>query len=433
MNKDLENIDIINDFLNIYNMVIDSYNSRIFQTINEKYTIIDKATLAMYLYVKIIKKLNLETEDAKEVLISYVLRQTIYAETGNLDLEIADKSREKSYNEVIEKLIIEKFDYRNRNLKKLKYNYQTIKQNEFFNLIKFCEDISIWCILNKMKNRGNTEVIPFLKDLKNKLKNIKKSLAKSKTELDKEKIKIINDIISGKFVDTTYFKTIDVGLNLRDVYRYSTLTAMLPENVLFHQYTITLVSIIFSEYLNSIGENIDIYKIVVKSLFHDFSEFTGNEIVTQVKNYNEDTIKMFAEIEEKDEEVLKEKLGEDIYIIISEYKKEKEGYVSEVVDKVLGIMKLWIELEYMNNMKFIKSICSIFQSRFKRFKKIEEMDNIKNKEHILDIVREVYIFLKENMMDKNEELLLQEFTKEEIKEFRKEIKLIKKNKKEFLA
>ena len=61
------------------------------------------------------------------------------------------------------------------------------------------------------------------------------------------------------------------------------------------------------------------------------------------------------------------------------------------------------------------------------------MDDIKNKEHIFDIVREVYIFLKENMMNKNEELLLQEFTKKEIKEFREEIKLIKKNKKEFLV
>ena len=38
MNKELENIDIIEDFLNIYNVAIDSYSSKIWQVINEKYT-----------------------------------------------------------------------------------------------------------------------------------------------------------------------------------------------------------------------------------------------------------------------------------------------------------------------------------------------------------------------------------------------------------
>lgn len=45
-----------------------------------------------------------------------------------------------------------------------------------------------------------------------------------------------------------------------------------------------------------------------KSLFHDFSEYKGNEIVTQVKNYNAETIKMFAEMEKADEQELENKL-----------------------------------------------------------------------------------------------------------------------------
>ena len=47
----------------------------------------------------------------------------------------------------------------------------------------------------------------------------------------------------------------------------------------------------------------------------------------------------------------------------------------EVLDKMLGIMKLCIEVEYMGNQTYLKAICSVFQSRFKRFKKVEKIDS----------------------------------------------------------
>ena len=73
-------------------------------------------------------------------------------------------------------------------------------------------------------------------------------------------------------------------MNLRDVYRYSSFTTILPENVLFHQYTITITSIIFAEYLNKeFKENFDITLLMEKSLFHDFGEYKGNEIVAHEK------------------------------------------------------------------------------------------------------------------------------------------------------
>ncbi len=66
---------------------------------------------------------------------------------------------------------------------------------------------------------------------------------------------------------------------------------------MFHQYTIATTSIIFAEYLNNeFKENFDIALLMERTLFHDFGEYKGNEIVTQVKYYNEDTIKMFKEI-----------------------------------------------------------------------------------------------------------------------------------------
>lgn len=44
--------DIIEDLLKIYISCIDSYNSKIYQTINDKYTIIDKSMLE---YISILK------------------------------------------------------------------------------------------------------------------------------------------------------------------------------------------------------------------------------------------------------------------------------------------------------------------------------------------------------------------------------------------
>ena len=113
---------ILEDLFKIYISCIDSYNSKILQTINDKYTIIDKAMLAVYLYVKILEDRKENSLESEEVLINYLLKQTIYGETGNLALEITDKTKIELYKKVIDELIIEKFEYKNRILKKLKYN-----------------------------------------------------------------------------------------------------------------------------------------------------------------------------------------------------------------------------------------------------------------------------------------------------------------------
>ncbi len=333
---------ILDDFFKIYLSAIDSYNPKIIQTINEKYTIIDKSMLSVYLFIKIIEDRNEHDSIAEETLENYMLRQLIYSETGNLALEIADKSKIELYNKVINELIIEKFEYKNRILNELNYNYKIVDSNEYTNLLDFCELISELAILNDLSRRGNIETKEYFEKRKQKFIELK---IDKNDKFKKEKSEIIKQISENKFEGTENCNLLEVALNLRDVYRFSTLTTTLPENVLFHQFTMAVSSIVFAQYLNSkMGEEINIYKIIVKSLFHDFGEYKGNEIVTQVKNYNEDTIKMFKEIEKTDEKDLKEKIGENIYQIIVDYGEEKEGYISELLDKMFGIMKLWIEV-----------------------------------------------------------------------------------------
>ena len=62
--------DIIEDLFKIYNSAIDSYNSKISQNINEKYTIIDKAMISTYLYIKILSNLNIKNNISKYILIN---------------------------------------------------------------------------------------------------------------------------------------------------------------------------------------------------------------------------------------------------------------------------------------------------------------------------------------------------------------------------
>ena len=88
---------LIEDLFKIYNSAIDSYNSKIFQVVNEKYTIIDRAMLSSYLYIKILYELDSMEDISKEILINYLVKQIIYGETGNLALDFTDKTKEKLY------------------------------------------------------------------------------------------------------------------------------------------------------------------------------------------------------------------------------------------------------------------------------------------------------------------------------------------------
>ena len=417
--------DIIEDLLKIYISCIDSYNSKIYQTINDKYTIIDKSMLAIYQYIKILEDRNEKNQEAINVLSNYILKQIIYSETG-------DKSKVDLYNEILDELVIEKFEYKNRIMKKLKYNYTKIELNEYKKLIVFLEDIAEFSIFQKLVLRGNQEAEIVLEKIKNKITQQYDNL-NTNDYFYKEKQKIIGLINKNEFLESQYGKLNSVALNLKDVYRYSNLPSQLPENVLLHQYTMTVMSIMMTEYCNqNLEDKIDLYTIIVKSLFHDFGEYKGTEIITHFKNYNEITKKMFAEIEEKDEKDLENQIGTNLYIIISNYKNGIEGYLSELIDKMLGIMKLWIEVGYFNNNAYIKSINSIYQDRFKRFLRIEHIEGVHNKEFFLELLREYYIYIKEHLVEKDLNYFLKYFTEEELQQFRREIDYLKNNLNEFL-
>lgn len=259
--------DIIEDLLKIYISCIDSYNSKIYQTINDKYTIIDKSMLAIYQYIKILENKNEKNEESIDVLKNYILKHVIYSETGNIVFEIADKSKIALYNEILDKLVLEKFEYKNRIMKKLKYNYTKIVPNKYSDLIAFLEDIGEFSIFQKLVSRGNQEAQKLLDKIKNKIISQSTNLPTS-DYFYKEKQEIIGLIENNEFFYSQYGKLNFVALNLKDVYRYSNLPSQLPENVLLHQYTMTVMSILLAEYCNNnLEDNFDLYTIIVNHYF----------------------------------------------------------------------------------------------------------------------------------------------------------------------
>lgn len=424
--------DIIEDIVKIYLSCTDSYSAKVHQTINDKYTIIDKSMIAAYLFVKIIEDRKEINNEVTDVLCNYLLRQNIYGETGSLAFEISD-SQFQLYNEILDKLIIEKYKYKNRIMKKLKYNYKNIKKGKYDELISFLEIIAEYSMFKKLVLRGNKEAQIIVDKNTIKITEYINSINAEEDYFYSEKKNIVDLILNNSFETSQYGNLVYVVLNLKDVYRYSNSFCTIPENDLLHQYEMAIVNLAFAEYCNKdLDENLDIYSIVVKSMFHDFGEYKGTEVVTHFKNYNEVTKKMFAEIEEKDEKELEAKIGTNLYNIISAYKYGAEGFVCESIDKFLGIMKLLVEVKYNNNYTFIRLLHSIYQERFKRFLRVENIDEIKNKKFFMDFIREYYIYIKGNVMEANLEYFFKYFTEEELEEYRAEITNLKSNPDSFL-
>lgn len=425
-------VDIIEDLIRLQMYNVDSYNAKIHQIYNEKYTNIDKAILTVYLFIKIVEDRSEKNDEVAETLTNYLLRQSIYGETGNIIFEISDTSKVGLYNEILDKLVLKKFEYRNRLMKKLKYKYENLSLNKYTELIVFLEDIAELAIFEKVLLRGNREVSTILNKTKEKIIR-QLDMIDKKDCFYNEKTTIINLIKDSNFKESQYGNLLDVALNLRDVYRYSNMPSQLPENVLFHQYNTTILSLLLTQYCNKeLKEKFNIYTLISKSLFHDFGEYKGTEIITQLKNYNEVTKKMFAEIEERDEKELENRIGTNLYNIILESHAGAEGYVSELIDKVVAFIKIWVEVDYLNNYTWIRLTNSIFQDRFKKFLRVENIDNINKKSFYLDFLREAYIYLKEHLVKKDTKYFLKYFTIEEMHMYEEEIENLRNNPDTFL-
>jgi len=92
-----------------------------------------------------------------------------------------------------------------------------------------------------------------------------------------------------------------------------------------------------------------------------------------------------------------------------------------------------LKFGYYNNYTIIKVINAVYQERFKKYLRIKDIKNVTNEVFFVDLLREYYIYIKENLMENNLSYTLKYFTIEEINEYRNEIKLLRINPERFLS
>lgn len=423
-----EIIDIVRDLKQIYVSCMESYVPKIYQTVNDKYTVIDKSMLAIYLYIMIIENREIKSKTARDVLKQYITKQTIYSEVGNIQCQDLNSSNLAIYNSAMDYVICGRFEHMNRTLKKLKFNYTPLQNNEFTQLILFLEDVAEFAVFSKMIMRGNQEAEKQCNSIKEKIISGLESLTNDDF-FKAEKTEICTLIKQNQFENSNYNKLLSVALNLKNVYRFSLVNVMVKENVLFHQYAVAVTSICLADYLNDVlGEKLDIYNVITSAVFHDFSEYKGTEITSHIKNYNEDTKKAFSKIEEADESELKEILGNTIFEFVTKMKKnEPESWVCELMDKFNPFIKMWVEVTYYNNLEFIKHIPTIYREKLKRFLRINLIDGINNKSYFLYILMQAYVLIKKELIEFSPKALAEFFTNEEIQELKDEIQMLENN------
>ena len=424
--------DIIGDLTNIYLACIDSYTPRWRQTIDDKYKVMDKCLLAVYLYVLIIENREINNASSTQTLVNYLTRQAIYSEVGNLQYETKDTEKMHIFNETMEKVVMDRFQYLNNRLKTLKFPYKTIVENDYTKLIQFLEDISDYSIMKKIIHRGNKEAVNIYSDKCKHIKNLLNTISRNDM-FYKEKMEIIELIENEKFEDSIYGRLVSVLLNLKDVHRFSITSLLVDENVLFHQFMVAITSLCIAIYANNnLNENFDIYKTIVISLFHDFGEYTGAEITSHIKKYNETTKKMFGEIEEAFEKQLRNKLGNKIYNYIKAMNEnEPESYVCELMDKIHPFIKLYLEAYYYSNYTLVRQATFVYSKKLQIFSRIDDIDGISNKSFFKNLLIQHYIYLKEGILDANATIRSKYFTEDEIKKVRDEIKMLRENPESF--
>ncbi len=413
--------EIIEDMYKIYLYCIDSNNVKKFQTINNKYTTTDMTMIAAYIFLELAKREKISKKEITQVIGNAFVKNLINYSTGNFEVDIKDNTQIKIYDKVKENVCIEKIKYLNRILRKLKIKIEEIKNPKVTEIFIYSQQITEIFILIQVYLNGNEfayekiiEKVKKLKIEKSNLNDMNKLFDEILTEIDNKKniLKILKR--------NNIYNLISVIFNLRDVYRFSQVNLIVPENVLFHTYVNSVMAYIMCDYLNSFGENIDEYDVITKILFHDFSEYSGNEIISSMKIYSQETHNLFEKIESEDEESLNDLIGKENYDIVKSYKDRFSGYVSEIIDKISGIMKILIEVKYYNNLTLLKVFSANECKRFEKFYNYEKIEDSKNRYFYTNLLKLHYIYIIENFL-KKEDVMATYFNKFEIDDIRKSI------------
>ena len=421
MNSDIYS-NIIEDMYKIYLFGIDSNYVRRNQPINNKYTTIDETMLSVYIYLKILEKSKFQNDNKYKVIANALIKQLVNSQTGNMGVDVENKEELDLYNRVKKDIINEKIAYMNRNLKVLKINLEDTEED---NIFKFSEELAALFILINIYLSGNElsynyieKKIEFLSkynldNVPNCINEIKDFITSVLPQNLENKQNLINCLKTHNQM-REFYNLVSVANNLMNVYRFSQSHLIIPGNVMFHQYINTVMATIIINYLHTQGEDfINKDKALIINLFHDFGEYKGNEIISSMKSYSKESKKMYEDIEERDENELKNLIGNEFFNLIKQYKTDKEGYIIGIIDKIIGIMKVLIEFEFYQNKNMLRMFKPDECKRFEKFYNYEKVEESKNKYFYTNLLKLHYIYIINKFLKHEEDMYIY-WSKEEI-------------------
>ncbi|MBP3707834.1 MAG: HD domain-containing protein [Clostridia bacterium] len=405
---------LISDMYKIYLYCIDSNNVKKFQTINNKYTTIDTTMLACYIFFQLVQDKNLNLNDAKIIIGNALIKKLVNYSTGNLEVEIENVAHKKIYNEVKNIVFKEKMLDLNKNLDILKIDIVEIENAELLRLFYTCEELAEIFILLDLYLTGNELAYDFIINKIDMFKLENSYLENVSTLFNDVMINIDNKRkLLAILNQNNIYKLVRVALNLRNVSRFSQIHLIVPENVLFHTYENTIMIYVLCDYLKEIGENFDKYEVVIKSLFHDFTEYSGNEFISCMKLFSKETQELVNHVEQCDKDNLKNLISDYNLKIVQSYKKDFTGYIADLVDKITGIMKTLIEVKYYNNFTMLKVQTGNENKRFDKFYDYTRIESSNNKCFYTNLLKLHYTYILETFLE-NENIMATYFSKNEI-------------------
>jgi len=379
------------------------------QPVNNRYTTIHSTMLAIFFFLKLSEKEYGKLNAANDMIQNALMVQLVNFSTGNMGVDSESEKQIKIYHNVKKKIISEKIEFLNRNLKEIKIPFVEIQEDE--SIFLFCEQLADLWILKQLYMRGNelayTEIEKKISILTNysdyEIKEVQKIKSKLPQILENLKNRQKLKQWLNKDEDLKDYENLaTVIFNLREVHRFSQAHLIVPQDVLFHLYLNTVICLIMTDWLEKQGEELDKAKILLKSLLHDFGEYTGNEIIASTKAYSLETSQMFEKIEENDERKLKEKIGLELFEIIKKYKTDKEGYVVNIIDKMIGIMKTKTELILYSNKTMLKCFTATECKRFQTFYTNPIRDELKLGNFYTTLLKSHYISIIECFLKQEE-------------------------------
>lgn len=410
------------DLYRIYLMGINANKAKPFQTLH--------CNISKVEFMMLVAALCLNHEFSvgpKESSITYILD---YLNTGVISSKVGNIPDVYSFyylsecKEGMRAFVTRTMEDSNKRLKKLSLSYQKISSEREGNLITLYSLFAKYYIFLEEYARGNAwmekEIWKVQQDIEKCIDDMnwdhedKLTIWKNHYFNSNWKKEFIEQ--KGDFWQDRWSQLAKVVLQLRSVKRFSQAIDIVEENVLVHTWELILITDAMVRFLQEQGEEVDRNQVFLRVFYHDFGESSGNDIISDVKVFSDFTKAYFDTLVSEDEKRLKGQIGESAYQWMSLYKKGASGYIADILDKLVGLMKVYIEIHFFNNINFLSVLKTNYFERLIKFLDISRIKNFQHPLFLKELMDYMYITNQEEILSLYGDTLSYYYSNEEVEE-----------------